>query len=223
MTKEEKIKAILEAVASKKASANVIEPTRKGATISALKKGAPVQDKTVDKLYDALLGLSSPLASQQKSRGIEQAKGIEQAPSDVIDKKSTTSITTMESRDDREVQKLMEQIASLTQENKGLMGEIVSLRDQVSEMSERLDKIESITKSETIQTQSITESIKPSITTGIEKHESMNCMGFSVSKDREGRFYGVKRIAGKLKSVYIGRDLGKAQEKIQAFLDRQRQ
>lgn len=56
---------------------------------------------------------------------------------------------------------------------------------------------------------------------GIKKRTSLgNCLGFSLCQDKAGRYYGVRRIDGRLVSVYIGKDLSLAEQKLQAWLDR---
>lgn len=228
MTRDEKIKAILEAVRSKKASANEIEPSRKGATISRLKAGKPVKDETVDKLYASLQAVLKKKGASSEVSTTESITLENKEDASEVEKKSEASINesiTLENKSitesinesitlEREPEKIMsERIAVLEKENQELRGIVEGLKNQVESITDKLNSI-------TIQKES-TEPITKSITlqsTGIEKHESMNCLGFSISKDREGRFYGVRRIGGKLKSVYIGRDLGKAQEKIEAYL-----
>ena len=69
MNTEEKIKAILEAIASKKVSARKIDVSRKGSTIAAIKRGQTVKPATVDKLYATLLSIlagSEPHETQEK-------------------------------------------------------------------------------------------------------------------------------------------------------------
>jgi hypothetical protein len=54
-----------------------------------------------------------------------------------------------------------------------------------------------------------------------EKPASKNIMGFSLFHDDRGLWYGIKRFAGKNKSVYLGRDLSRAEEKIEAWMTKQ--
>ena len=51
MTVDEKRQAIIDAVQAGKVSGRELEPTRKGATVSKIKKGLPVKDETINKLY----------------------------------------------------------------------------------------------------------------------------------------------------------------------------
>lgn len=58
MTKQEKIKVILDAVENKEVSANQLDTTKgKGKTISKMKNGNNVQESTVDGIYNNLLSI----------------------------------------------------------------------------------------------------------------------------------------------------------------------
>lgn len=218
MTREEKIQAILQTVKDKKASGNEIEPGRKGATVSALKnpgKTSKIENETIDRLYESLQrilkekGKSKPQVSTDKNIAAKTAKT----------KKTAKTAETKEPENTESMKK----IAALEKENKALQEIVKELSSKVDNLSQKID---SITKSITLQKEPQQESITLQnknanvIDSVIDKKESLSCLGFSLSKDKDGRYYGVKRVTGKLISVYIGRDLNLAQPKIRAYAEK---
>lgn len=200
METQEKIKAILEAVENG-ISKSALDPDSKGSTIVKIKKGIKSKPETIDRIYNNLLNLQAGKANLQAEKAIEGPEKESITPSITVQKDAIAPSITEE-------RKVMERIEVLEQENAELKNRLAELTKTVESI--KLQK-ESITPSVTLQRTEIP---------GIKIHESRNCLGFSISKDSKGRHYGVKRINGTLTSVYIGKDLSKAEQKIKSYCEK---
>lgn len=227
MTKQEKIKAILEAVESGQVTGSQLEPSRKGATVSKLKSGKPVLDSTVDKLYARLLELTGKIepASAIESSKVEPESqvSIPEKKVEVIEKVSITR------EDFNLMQEMVKGMHKIAESIDALRDRIVELEMENKELVERIAALES--KSITaIESQSITSihAIDHSSITSIPAIESQsisesitkNVLGFSLAKSSKGFWYAVKKFGKSQKSVYIGKNPQEAESKIRAYCEK---
>ena len=205
MTTQEKIKFILEALASKKATANQVEPSRKGATIAAIKQGKTVRPSTIDKLYASLQAI---LAGKPKSQEPREEPREEQ-PKESANQPATQA--------DASLSALSARVAALEKENTELKATVTDLVSRVASQTQ-------ITKDNQVcATDSSTKNNIISDTGGIlgngdviraheidfvVRLESQNvkiALADGTAKNLEyKRYYAKKKIAGKLHRVYLG-------------------
>jgi len=203
MIKDEKIKAILEAIDQGKVSANQINPESRGGTISKIKKGKQVQDITVDKIYARLLldlGNGLPQGGEKAKppkvpvEPVKHVKPIEPPKVPVEPVKHVKPI---------EPPKVpVESVANLQTTIKDLQNQIYNLTQVISKFIDAS------------KTNEIKE-IKP-------KPKGINVLGFSLCQDAGGRYLGVRKIDGKMVSVYIGKDINLAEQKISRWLEKRK-
>ena len=124
MTTQEKIKFILEALASKKATANQVEPSRKGATIAAIKQGKTVRPSTIDKLYASLQAI---LAGKPKSQEPREEPREEQ-PKESANQPATQA--------DASLSALSARVAALEKENTELKATVTDLVSRVASQTQ---------------------------------------------------------------------------------------
>lgn len=200
MTTQEKIKVILDAIASKKATANQIEPSRKGATIAAIKRGETPKPSTIEKLYASL---QSVLAGKAQEPVIEKQK-----PQEKQKTQSDDSITVLSA--------LSARVAALEKENTELKATVTDLVSRVASQAK-------ITKDNQVcdtQTASITKDNK--ISDILTDGDNLTVLGIDFNirfesqtvnvpmadgtekKIEYKRYYAKKRIKGKLHRVYLG-------------------
>jgi len=225
MTTEEKTKAILEAVASKKVSGNQIEPKRKGATITKLRKGEKVGDKTINKLYDSLLNLLGVEVKEVEAKEVKEAEHQK-----VEGEKIMNAIAERFDSIERENTELKEVV-------EGLQREIEALKKNgITEYNKNIEP--SIINIIPDSTNSITKDNQPSgllrdyerlVVEGIdfiirlESQVARFTLASGESKKVEyPKYYAKKKIAGKLHRVYLGEiaDRNQATEKIKAYMQK---
>ena len=187
MIKDEKIKAILEAIDQGKVSANQINPESRGGTISKIKKGKQVQDITVDKIYARLL--------LDLGNGLPQ--GGEKAKPPKVPVEPVKHVKPIEPP-----KVPVESVANLQTTIKDLQNQIYNLTQVISKFIDAS------------KTNEIKE-IKP-------KPKGINVLGFSLCQDAGGRYLGVRKIDGKMVSVYIGKDINLAEQKISRWLEKRK-
>lgn len=222
MTTQEKIKFILEALASKKATANQIEPSRKGATIAAIKQGKTVRPNTIDKLYASLQAI---LAGKSKS----------QEPREEQHKESANQPFTQA---DASLSALSARVAALEKENTELKATVTDL---VSRVEAKITKDNQVCGTDSTTRDNIVSSTKNNIVsdTGnilgdgevirahdinfvvrLESQTVKIALADGTAKNLEyKRYYAKKKIAGKLHRVYLG-DIARrneATEKIETY------
>ena len=228
MDTQEKIKAILEAIASKKVSANQLEPSRRGATIAAIKHNKPVKPSTVDKLYASVQtilscrehGLMHNKPMHKPHEPIQepvQDKPMHEPQEPIQDKPMHEPV--------QETDSLSVRIGLMEKENADLKAMITGLISRVESLSQiqitkdnkDCDTDEILKDGDVIHENGIdfvirleSQAVKIALVNGTEKRIEYQ------------RYYAKKKIAGKLHRVYLG-DIARrkeSMEKIKAYCKR---
>lgn len=215
MNTEEKIKAILEAIASKKVSARKIDVSRKGSTIAAIKRGQTVKPATVDKLYATLLSIlagSEPHETQEKIPPTEeQAK---QEPTKDDDSLSTR-VEILEGWN-VEIKKMLKELALGFGYLKEISEQTTQTNVQMHDILSRVEALESAQKA-----QIPAQTTQPTHTSDgetrilgfkiVKKNTSSRLADGSVKKYE--KWYAVKQG----RTVYLGETPDNAETKIKTY------
>jgi len=200
MEQTEKIKAILEAVASGKYSGVELEPSRKGKTISDMKKGKPVSTAKVDAIYTLLCELEGQ-AQEEK----------EQAQEQTVDKR---------------IVELEQENTRLKAENESLRKEIEKMKEQKQEQAQEhkeqsQEQVDIVTLAKTVaELKAEMEQIKNKQEHSVKTSDHEIIMGWHIRPKKAGgvmRLYANKSIGGKQHIVYVGNDPAKAEVKIREY------
>jgi hypothetical protein len=196
MTDKEKDDYILETASI--FSSRQVDVRRSGG-ITSLRKGESITPEMREKLYAKSLELRTGLPQEPKpvavivspiENPIAKEKTIENKPIVQSGKESINK---------EDLENILARLAKLEAEN-------IALREKVEALNDELRK------------QAIDTIAKSSIATIAEKPADVkNVMGFSLFHDEKGLWYGIKRINGKNRSVYLGRDFNKFESKIKAW------
>lgn len=229
MNTQEKIQAILAAIESKKVSANQIEPSRKGTTVTALKQGKAVRPATVDKLYASLQSIltgSEPASktSEPISQCHEVTEPAKQAPTQETDSLSARvqKLETENAELKAMITDLIGKVSALQAQNQAQITKDnqicdTGLQDGTTKENQVCDTGSILKDGDVIRAHEIdfvirleSQAVKIGLVDGTEK------------KIEYHRYYAKKKIAGKLHRVYLG-DMARRNEtetKIKAYCQR---
>ncbi len=226
MTTEEKKEAILEAVKSKRVSGNKIEPKRKGATITKLRKGEKVGDKTINKLYDSLLNLLGVEVKEIEAREVKEVEHQEVEHQKVEGEKIMNAIAERFDSIERENTELKEAVEGLQREiealkkngiteyNKNIESSIINIIPDSAKDSQQSGLLRDY---ERLVVKGIDFIIR------LESQVARFILASGESKKVEyPKYYAKKKIAGKLHRVYLGEiaDRNESIEKIKAYMQK---
>lgn len=240
MTTEEKEKAILEAVESKRISGNKLDVSGRGKAVTRIKQGK-ASIETIDKVYITLveiLGISKSQITQATETIKEEIKGIEQKPETQPEKEAVKMDANM-------LNKIAERFEGIERENKTLRETIAGLQGEIERLKQAgitRDNQASITNN----IPGITEYNQASITkdnqsSGLLRDYERIAVGgldFIIRLEKQvssirlasgeakqvsyNRYYAKKKIAGKLHRIYIGEiaERSQAEAKIKAYIQK---
>lgn len=244
MTTEEKTKAILEAVKSKRVTGIKLDVSGRGKAITRIKQGKASKE-VVDKIYAKLvelLGIPESLESQEEKQeqgtqkedtqeAQEQETKTEPQPEKGIkmDANMLNKIAERFEGIERENQTLKETIASLQGEIEALKQVGITRDNQVSIINNIPDSTGYNKKGITKDNQAFLKDYERLLVDGLdfiirlEKQVSNVLLASGKSKKIEyPRYYAKKKIAGKLHRIYLGEiaDRTNSIEKIKAYCEK---
>ena len=164
---------------------------------------------------------------EQKSQKIKTEKSIEsennkQAPDRKVKQyNKVKQIETQSIIDVSDKSKTIQQ-NKVEQDKETIMNEIQDMKSTMNELRDEIESLKGI-----IANMQKSKTKNPS--KGIIKEQNFveNLMGFSIrientwtQGNRYEKYYAIKRIAGKLHRIYIGKDLSKAEEKIKFYCEK---
>ena len=239
MRVEEKRQAIITAIEVGKVTGRQLEPSRKGATVSRIKKGLSVKDETINKLYARMVELigNSSQGEQRPAQNVEQkAQAVEQIEQSLAQKPDDNN---------GELSRALARIADLERENSRLKGEIEQMKAQaeseekqgkdamIAQLTEQIEQrfcaIESrLAQIEQSPAQEVEQKAqKPA--QAVEQIEPSPAdfpglvMGFKIkekSTTTAGKVYRKWYATRGKEVVYVGNNPQQAEQKITAYLDR---
>ena len=216
-TLEQKKRAILNAVELGLISGSKLEPSRKGSTVSALKKGKAVSPAAIERLYAVLAKIRPDLCDieqileQTPEQMLEQ--NLEQIPAQNSGRVSAQKI-------EQTPEQMLEQIPAQKTGRTGQENERSILRVAIDALNIRMDALES-------RLRDVESKLERGETreTGKARNAKRSVMGFRLvlKKTRTGgktylKWYAVKGS----KVVYVGSDPEKARAKIESYMERRK-
>lgn len=208
MTVAEKRQAILEAVESGKVTGSRLEPKRKGATVSKLKTGKPVMDRTIEKLYDCLVEIL----------GQEPAKEQCSNKQDNNDDNKTAQGQSDNIQDNKQDNNMKGNIEIMQEAIITMQQEISCMKETISRIMQEVVSLKSQRDNKTDNNESTDRDNKP------DNKPAVEICGFTLHKQKnvvKGKvywaWYALRRLEGKLARVYVGDDPLQAESKIRAY------
>lgn len=207
MTKEEKISFILDAVANKRISANMVDPASHGSLVTKLRKGTYLigDDKLEDMYHNVIVHQKdTPIVTPNKEVK-DTLKHQIVTPNINNVEAIVTPITPKVTPKERDVTPSLEaRIWALEIENAELKLGIEGLKRKIEEFEKVKVTPKRTPKKET-----------PKVMDWAIHFGSKKSSGYTYLK-----WYASKRINGRLVNIYLGASPDQAEEKIKAYLER---
>lgn len=227
MNTQEKSKAILEAIANKKVSANQIEPSRKGATIAAIKRGKNVKPSTVDKLYATMLSILGSESASETSEPVNYTQEPVKTSSETANETDSlfARVATLETENvelKKLVTELIGKVSALQAQNQAQITKDnqvcdTRLQNGTTKDNQVCDTNEILKDGDVIHENGVDFVIR------LESQFITIALADGTEKKIEyKRYYAKKKIDGKLHRVYLG-DIARrneSMEKIKAYCKR---
>lgn len=241
MTTEEKTKAILEAIASKKTSGIKLDVSGRGKAVTRIKQGKASKE-VIDKIYACLveiLGIPESLEVTEPSKEDTQEAQEQETKTEPQPEKEAVKI------DANMLNKIAERFEGIERENQtlketiaGLQKEIEALKQASITRDNQVGITNIIPSATEYNKECITKDNQPSgllrdyerfVVDGLdfiirlEKQVSSIRLASGESKQVSyNRYYAKKKIAGKLHRVYLGEiaERSQTQEKIKAYMQK---
>jgi len=213
MNIEEKKQAILHAVASGKVTGTQLEPSRRGTSISFLKKGKVLADITINNLYNNLIKLCPDLGhTEQTTEQTTEQKlfDTEQTTEQkLFDTEQTTEQKLFDTEQKKQKTAHLESLLRKALEQQELMQiGLHAVSERLNALEKRLSEVEKIPANKTDK--------KANDFLG-----SQEIMGFRLTQKvtrTHGKSYTKWYAVKGSDIVYIGTDLSKAEEKIKVWM-----
>lgn len=232
MTIDEKKEQILKAIASNKVTGVEIDRVRRGATVSSLKAGKALKPVSIERLY---ANMEQILAQKEQSvaQGMEQnkeqkeqsvAQSTEQNKEQIVQGTEQKEQVFAQTTEQKTIAELQARVMELERENRSLRDALAGKPDvqgheEASKFDDLLKRVAMLeSKLETRQDEHAV-SVPSELLTDKEVCVSGFRLVNKTTKTGDKVYRKWYAVRGQM-VVYIGNDLGKAQEKISAYLQK---
>ena len=199
MTTEQKKQAIIAAIKAGDVSRNELNPASRGKYAGKLVKGGNVGDDKINEMYENLQRCQAGNKAQAPKAATKPAKPARAHETD-------------------------SRLAKLEAENSRLIEENSELKQAIKDLADRLDNLERIDNGVDNKVDNRLDKVDNEVDNEVDnKASAMSVLGFTLQQRTTGGngryWYGGRRFAGKLQWIYIGKDVSRAEAKIQRWLD----
>lgn len=213
MERQEKKDEILAAVRNGKASKRQIDIKGKGKSVKKLESGDTISEEKLDEMYSALqVVLDKKLDSELDTKNLKLGKKL--GNKEKLDNKLGKKYLILGSVE----KEIRQKLDNLERENTALKASLFLLTERVSDLETKLgSQTAKLDKKLDIEPSDSREELDRKIEPLVK-----NVLGFTVTekeiKGGKKYWYGAKNDDGKTLWAYIGKDRSKAEEKIRAWV-----